>query len=142
VAGCRPARPYTELRVHYAKAGLDYSGKGPGWMHIRDYSLGVILNWGTHILDITQWALNTERNGPVEIEGRGEFPKDNLRDMLQQFEVRYRYASGIEVIYTTPGGRSSVSKAARAGSRTPGSSRTASSPPTTNSCDGIRGPTT
>ncbi|MCX6925856.1 MAG: Gfo/Idh/MocA family oxidoreductase [Verrucomicrobia bacterium] len=101
--GAAPARPYTEQRVHYPKAGLDYSGKGPGWMHIRDYSLGVILNWGTHILDITQWALNTERSGPVEIEGRGEFPKDNLRDVLQQFEVRYRYESGIEVIYTNAG---------------------------------------
>ena len=98
-----PERPYTEQRVHYPKAGLDYSGKGPGWMHISDYSLGVILNWGTHILDITQWALNTERTGPVEVEGTGEFPKDNLWDVLQKFEVRYRYASGIEVIYTNAG---------------------------------------
>jgi len=97
------ARPYTEQRVHYSKAGLDYSGKGPGWMHIRDYSLGVILNWGTHILDIVQWTLNTERTGPIEIEGKGEFPNDNLWDVLQRFEVRYRYASGIEVIYANAG---------------------------------------
>ncbi len=101
--GPAPARPYTEQRVHYPKVGLDYSGKGPGWMHIRDYSLGVILNWGTHILDIVQWTLNTERTGPVEIEGQGEFPKDNLWNVLQSFEVRYRYASGIEVIYTNAG---------------------------------------
>lgn len=101
--GNAPERPYTEKRVHYRQAGLDYSGKGPGWMHISDYSLGVILNWGTHILDITQWALNTERTGPVEIEGQGEFPKDNLWDVAQRFEVRYRYASGIEVIYTNAG---------------------------------------
>lgn len=101
--GSAPARPYTEQRVHYRQAGLDYSGKGPGWMHISDYSLGVILNWGTHILDITQWALNTERTGPVEVEGRGEFPQANLWDVLQRFEVHYRYASGIEVIYTNAG---------------------------------------
>jgi len=51
-----------------------------------DYSLGVILNWGTHILDITLWALNTERTGPVEVEGTGEFPKNNLWNVLQAFE--------------------------------------------------------
>lgn len=30
--GAAPARPDTEQRVHHPKAGLDYSGKGPGWM--------------------------------------------------------------------------------------------------------------
>ena len=101
--GSAPDRPYTEQRVHPPKAGLDYSGPGPGWMHIEDYSLGVILNWGTHILDIAQWALNTERTGPVEVEGQGEFPKDSLWDVLQRFEVRYRYASGIELVYSNAG---------------------------------------
>lgn len=102
--GPAPARPYTEQRVHYRKAGVDYSSnKGPGWMQIGDYSLGVILNWGTHLLDITQWALNSERTGPVEVEGHGEFPKDNLWDVLQRFEVHYRYASGIEVTYSNAG---------------------------------------
>ncbi len=101
--GSAPARPYTEQRVHYPKAGLNYSGKGPGWMHISDYSLGVILNWVTHILDITQWVLNTERTGPVEIEAQSEFPKGSLWDVLQKFEVNYRYANGVEVIYTNAG---------------------------------------
>ena len=103
--GPAPERPYTEQRVHPQQAGLDYSsaGKPVGWFRIRDYGLGVILNWGTHILDITQWALNTERTGPVEVEGTGEFPRDNLWDVLQKFEVRYRYAGGIEVIYTNAG---------------------------------------
>ena len=103
--GPAPERPYTEQRVHPQQAGLDYSsaGKPVGWFRIRDYGLGVILNWGTHILDITQWALNTKRTGPVEVEGTGEFPRDNLWDVLQKFEVRYRYASGVEVIYTNAG---------------------------------------
>ena len=98
--GSAPDQPYTEQRVHYPKAGLDYSGKNPGWMHIRDYSQGMVLNWGTHILDIVQWALNTERTGPVSVEGQGHFPKGNLWDVLREFEVRYRYASGIEVVYS------------------------------------------
>jgi predicted dehydrogenase len=72
-------------------------------MQIRDYSLGVMLNWGTHILDIVQWALNVERGGPVEVEGSGVFPKDNLWDIAQEFKVRYRYANGVEVFYSNGG---------------------------------------
>jgi len=98
--GPAPARLYSEKRVHYRQAGLDYvGGKGPGWFHISDYSLGVMLNWGTHILDITQWALNTERGGPVEIKGSARFPTDNLWDIAQSFKIRYRYDSGVEVLY-------------------------------------------
>ena len=94
-------RPYTERRVHCRHGGLDYTaGKDPGWFHIQDYSLGNMLNWSGHILDIVQWALNTERTGPVEVEGKGEFPQHNLWDVLQKFMIRYRYASGIEVVYT------------------------------------------
>jgi myo-inositol 2-dehydrogenase/D-chiro-inositol 1-dehydrogenase len=98
--GPAPDKPYTEQRVHYPMAGLDYSGKSPGWMQIRDHSQGVILNWGAHILDIVQWALNTERGGPVEVEGKGVFPAGGLWNVLREFDVRYRYASGIEVVYS------------------------------------------
>ena len=101
--GPSPARPYTEQRVHYRQAGLDYTGKGPGWFHIRDYTLGVMLNWGTHILDITQWALDTEHGGPAEVKGAGRFPKGTPWDVLQEFKVCYRYANGVEVIYTNGG---------------------------------------
>ncbi|MBV5335870.1 Gfo/Idh/MocA family oxidoreductase, partial [bacterium] len=103
--GPAPAKLYTEQRVHCRQSGLDYMAgtKGPGWMQIRDYSLGVMLNWGTHILDIVQWALNVERGGPVEVEGSGVFPKDNLWDIAQEFKVRYRYANGVEVFYSNGG---------------------------------------
>jgi predicted dehydrogenase len=101
--GSAPEKPYTEKRVHFPKGGLDYSGNRPGWMQVRDYSLGVILNWGTHILDIVQWGLDRERTGPVEVEGRGRFPPVNLWDVLQEFEVRYRYADGVEIVYANAG---------------------------------------
>lgn len=97
--GPAPERPYTEQRVH----PLRDASKRPGWMMIRDYAEGMISNWGAHILDIVQWALNTEHTGPVEVEGTGEFPKDNLWDVLQNFQVRYRYASGVEVFYSNAG---------------------------------------
>ena len=97
--GPAPARPYTQQRVHFPHGGLDYTkGTNPGWFHISDYSLGNLLNWGTHILDIVQWALDTEHTGPVEVEGKAEFPK-SFWDSPINHEFRYRYANGIEVFY-------------------------------------------
>lgn len=106
--GPAPEHPYTQQRVHYPRGGLAYvADQIPGWFQISDYNLGNINNWGGHVLDITQWALNTERSGPVEVSGRAEFPTGSLWDVPRNFVVRYRYASGIAVDYTDAG-RASV----------------------------------
>ena len=98
--GPAPVNLYTEKRVHYRRAGLDYvGGKGPGWFHIEDYSLGVMLNWGAHVLDITQWLLDTELGGPAEIKGAARFPKKSFWNVAESFTIRYRYANGVEVLY-------------------------------------------
>jgi len=102
--GPAPERPYTELRVHPRKAGVGAGGsKRPSWMCIQDYCDGMILNWGTHIIDIVQWGLGTEYTGPVEVDGKGTFPKGSMWDVLQDFDVTYRYADGIELNYTMAG---------------------------------------
>ena len=98
--GPAPVNLYTERRVHYRQAGLDdVGGKGPGWFHIEDYSLGVMLNWGTHVLDITQWLLDTEHGGPTEVKGSARFPKRSFWNVAESFKIRYRYANGVEVFY-------------------------------------------
>jgi predicted dehydrogenase len=97
--GPAPERPYSEARVHPRQ---NLAGR-PGWMQIQDYSLGMILNWGTHLLDIVQWANATERTGPVEVEGQGTAPSGMLYDVLQGFTVRYRYANGVELTYRMAG---------------------------------------
>lgn len=97
--GPAPARPYAATRVHPVE---NLNGR-PGWMQIQDYSLGMVLNWGTHLLDIVQWANDTERTGPVEVSGHGTFPTGMLYDVLQDFEVRYRYANGVELHYHMAG---------------------------------------
>jgi predicted dehydrogenase len=97
--GPAPARPYAEARVH---PGQNLNGR-PGWMQIQDYSLGMVLNWGTHLLDIVQWANDTERTGPVEVSGRGTAPAGMLYDVLQDFDVQYRYANGVELRYHMAG---------------------------------------
>lgn len=97
--GPAPERPYTVKRVHTRHGGLDYTaGTEPGWFRISDYSLGNLLNWGTHTIDIAQWALNTEHTGPVDVEGRADFPKA-FWDAPLNHEFRYRYANGVEMLY-------------------------------------------
>ncbi|MGH9899927.1 MAG: Gfo/Idh/MocA family protein, partial [Pyrinomonadaceae bacterium] len=85
--------PYTEKRVHNRH---DLKSR-PNWMRISDYTNGMIANWGAHFNDIAQWANNTDRTGPVEVEGTGEFTK-GLWNTILQFEVRYRYRNGVELI--------------------------------------------
>jgi predicted dehydrogenase len=94
--GPAPMRPYTEKRVHPRK-----SFDRPGWYGSRDYSDGGIVNWGHHLADVVQWASRTERSGPVEVEGTATFPPaDGLWNVPLAFNVRYRYANGMQLQYT------------------------------------------
>jgi len=82
--------PYTDMRVHTPFDLL----KRPNWMRISTYAQGMISNWGAHFFDLAQWANNSEYLGPVEIMGKGEFPKSLWNTMIN-FEVTYRYANGV-----------------------------------------------
>jgi len=60
----------------------------PGWQRLREYSGGLMTNWGAHGLDMVQWALGTDATGPVEITPHGhEFNS----------QVSFRYADGVVV---------------------------------------------
>jgi predicted dehydrogenase len=91
--GPAPWAAYTEKRVH-PQGSYDR----PGWLCISDYGSGMITGWGSHHLDIAQWAMDTEHTGPVEIEGRGEFFKEGLWDVHGAFRIEYTYANGVKLI--------------------------------------------
>lgn len=59
----------------------------PHWRDYKDYSGGMMTDWGAHHFDIVQWALGTDRSGPVEIQ-----PPDG-----EAVELTYRYASGVKL---------------------------------------------
>jgi myo-inositol 2-dehydrogenase/D-chiro-inositol 1-dehydrogenase len=90
--GPAPFVPYTDMRVH---APFDIT-KRPNWMRIDTYAQGMIANWGAHYFDVAQWANNSEYSGPVEVEGKGEFPKSLWNSMIN-FTVTYRYSNGVEL---------------------------------------------
>jgi predicted dehydrogenase len=90
--GPAPFAPYTEHRVH---PRMDTAGR-PGWICIRDYADGLLATWGAHLNDIAMWANDTERTGPIEIEGTGKFPPpENLWNTLREFSVDMKFANGV-----------------------------------------------
>lgn len=101
--GPAPLVPYCPERCHSTfRWWLEYSG-------------GKLTDWGAHHVDIAQWAAGCEETGPVEIEGRGNFPTlppdfkpveffagkttlPNSYNTATEFNVHLRYANGCEII--------------------------------------------
>jgi predicted dehydrogenase len=95
--GPAPRAPYTLNRVHKPQAY-----ERPGWMRHLYYCDGMVTNWGTHLNDIAQWGNDTDRTGPVSVEGRGEYPPgDSFWNVLLNFDIEYHYANGVRLVYKT-----------------------------------------
>jgi len=88
--GPAPYAPYTKDRVHF------------NFRWIRDYSGGIICDWGAHLFDTAQWANDTEHSGPVEIEGTGTHWEGGLFNTVKEYDVTFRYANGV-VMTCKPG---------------------------------------
>ena len=81
-------RPYHEL-LYAPRGNGQKDERGPlGWISYRPYSGGEVTGWGPHGLDLIQWALGMDGDGPVELwpEGEGGWAP-----------VSFRYANGITV---------------------------------------------
>jgi predicted dehydrogenase len=81
--GPAPFAPYTKDRVHF------------NFRWLWDYSGGIITDWGAHLFDTAQWANDTERSGPVEIEAKGTFWEGGLYNTTKDYDVTYRYTNGV-----------------------------------------------
>ena len=88
--GPAPFAPYTRDRVHF------------NFRWIWDYSGGIICDWGTHLFDTAQWANDTDRSGPVEVEGTGTHWTGGLYNTVRDYDITYRYANGV-VMTCKPG---------------------------------------
>ncbi|MFH1370915.1 MAG: Gfo/Idh/MocA family oxidoreductase [Planctomycetota bacterium] len=68
------------------------------WRWIMDYSGGQLTDWAGHHIDIAHWALDLERTGPVEIEGKGKYPKDGIYNVPYEYKIIAKYANGLTMI--------------------------------------------
>ncbi|MEI6678996.1 MAG: Gfo/Idh/MocA family oxidoreductase [Mariniphaga sp.] len=67
------------------------------WRWILDYSGGQLTDWAGHHIDIAQWGLGMERSGPVEISGKGVYPREGLYNVPVEYDFNCKYANGIEM---------------------------------------------
>jgi predicted dehydrogenase len=90
--GPAPKRPYNSV---LSPRGIH--NHFPNWRNYREYSGGMMTDWGAHHFDIAQWGLAADKSGPVEVIPPGD-PK-------AERGVKYIYANGVEVIHadTIPG---------------------------------------
>jgi len=85
--GPAPKAPYSPKRVHSF-----------GWRWILDYAGGCVTDWGAHHIDIAQWAMGTTGTGPVEVHGKGVFPKDGLFNAAVHWRFECKYNNGVTVV--------------------------------------------
>lgn len=89
--GPAPVRPYNSV---LSPRGIH--DHFPNWRSYREYSGGMMTDWGAHHFDIAQWGLGMDDSGPVEIIPPAD-PKATTG-------VRYLYANGVEMIHDTSRG--------------------------------------
>ncbi len=60
----------------------------PNWRNYREFGGGMVTDWGAHMFDIVQWALDMDSSGPTEV---------NFSEGSDKRHIIYKYANGITV---------------------------------------------
>ena len=89
--GPSPLRPYNSI---LSPRGVN--NFFPNWRNYREFSGGMMTDWGAHHFDIAQWGLGMDDSGPVEI-----IPPADPKAVRG---LRYLYANGVEMIHGDSGG--------------------------------------
>ena len=79
--GPAPKRPYNSV---LSPRGVH--NHFPDWRNYREYSGGMMTDWGAHHFDIAQWGLGMDESGPVEIIP----PEDPKADKRRALRLRQR----------------------------------------------------
>ena len=64
------------------------------WRWIMDYSGGQLTDWAGHHIDIAHWGMGWDYTGPVEIEGRGNYPQEGTYNVATEYRFNCTYADG------------------------------------------------
>ena len=89
--GPSPVRPYNSV---LSPRGVH--SHFPNWRAYREYSGGMMTDWGAHHFDIAQWGLGMDDSGPVEI-----IPPENAK---AETGVRFLYSNGVELLHDSSRG--------------------------------------
>lgn len=66
------------------------------WRYIRDYSTGIITDWGSHLVDTAQLAANDPHECAIEVKGTAVAPPEKAQsDIPAEYDLHYRYSNGI-----------------------------------------------
>lgn len=66
------------------------------WRYIRDYSTGIITDWGAHLADTAQLAANDPHVCALEVKGSAVPPPEKAQsDIPASYDLHYRYSNGI-----------------------------------------------
>jgi len=77
--GPAPWVPFNPLRHPY------------NFRYFRDYSGGLMTDWGIHLNDIAQWGMGADYTGPRSVEATGTMYPDNMFEWPQTMEAKYEY---------------------------------------------------
>jgi len=84
--GPAPHAPYFPARTHW------------NWRWNLDYGGGQLLDWVGHHVDIAHWGLDLDLTGPVEVEGKGDYPKDGLFNSATRYRLDLKYKNGTAMV--------------------------------------------
>lgn len=79
--------PYIQARGH------------KNWRWNYNTGGGQLLDWVGHHCDIAHWGMGFDDNGPLEVEGQGEFPpKDAVWNTCTKYRINLKYPNDIEMV--------------------------------------------
>jgi predicted dehydrogenase len=77
--GPAPWRPFNRMIHPY------------NFRYFRDYSGGLLTDWGVHLFDIAQWGAGKDATSPRRIEAEGEMYSENLYEYPRMCRIQYDY---------------------------------------------------
>ncbi len=67
------------------------------WRWIMDYSGGQLTDWAGHHIDIALWGTDLEHTGPVEIEGKADYPRKGIYNTPIEYDFMNTFANGLKM---------------------------------------------